>query len=75
MVLAAFVPDIVMGLRAQKQPDPAPASTESPVDTQQLRQELEELKRQLLQQQKAQAESNDRKDEQAEEASNDPVPN
>ena len=75
MVLAAFVPDIVMGLRAQKQPDPAPASTESPVDTQQLRQELEELKRQLLQQQKAQAESNDRKDKQAEEASTDPTPN
>ena len=75
MVLAAFVPDIVMGLRAQKQPDPAPTSTESPVDTQQLRQELEELKRQLLQQQKVQAESNDRKDEQAEEASTDPAPN
>lgn len=75
MVLLAFVPDIIVGLRPQKQPEPTPVSTESPVDTQQLRQELEELKRQLLQQQKAQAESNDRKDEQAEEASNDPASN
>lgn len=62
MVLAAFVPDIVIGLRGPKQPDPTPAPAESTVDTQQLRQELEELKRQLLQQQNAQAESDDRKE-------------
>ena len=49
MVLAAFVPDIITGFREQDD-KPAPTTTESTVDTQQLRQELEELKRQLQQQ-------------------------
>jgi signal peptidase len=47
MVLVAFLPDIITGCREQK---PAPTTTESTVDTAQLKAELEALKQQLQQQ-------------------------
>ena len=50
MVLLAFVPDIISGLRKQP-PEPPPVAEEPAVDTAQLKAELEALKEQLLQQQ------------------------
>ena len=49
MVLLAFVPDIVMGLKAQP-PEPPPVAEEPAVDTAQLKAELEALREQLRQQ-------------------------
>ena len=49
IVLLAFVPDIIMGLKIQP-PKPPPVAEEPAVDTAQLRAELEALRQQLRQQ-------------------------
>lgn len=49
MVLLAFVPDIIMGLKKQP-PEPPPVAEDLAVDTAQLKAELEALKEQLRQQ-------------------------
>ena len=48
IVLLAFVPDIIMGLKKQP-PEPPPVAEEPAVDTAQLKAELEALKQQLQQ--------------------------
>lgn len=57
MVLLAFVPDVIMGLKKQP-PEPPPVAEESAVDTAQLKAELEALREQLRQQNREDVDEN-----------------